>query len=391
MPVNPYPGTTYDQTHRRWKARATIDGVKRTLGYHDSQELAYAAIQAAKNPMGSLAVPVNAAAIIEKTRKNTKVARHNLLVEAPLALTLLEARCFVLMLRCLHKSDTKPKDIVISVHDLLGDGVLGGHNYELLREALRGLMNVKLSLPVLNAKHDMNEVVLVQALHLDTTNGVIVGKFGENALPYLLNLTDNFTLGEVADLMSIKNPNTHKFYWILKSWEFRSPITVTVEKLRALTTPKGSYRQYADYRNKVLHPSIDELNGLNFEISFTENKKGRAVDSIEFKIAHRTPELAKDAETSATVVVEPKKQLVKLLTPLEDRVSTRLTKLKLTAPQIRKLLEVLAGDEKQLTHVLQMTHPLLVEVETKARPNDNVGATTVQLLKTMFSAYFKAN
>ncbi|WP_346771270.1 hypothetical protein [Hymenobacter sp. YC55] len=66
--------------------------------------------------------------------------------------------------------------------------------------------------------------------------------FSETALLYLQHLAGEYTLGHVAELMSLSNANTIRFYWLLKSWEFRSPITVTVEKLRTITTGQAPTR-----------------------------------------------------------------------------------------------------------------------------------------------------
>jgi plasmid replication initiation protein len=430
MAAKSYPGTTFDKRHGRWKARTTINGVSHALGYHATQEAAFAAIVEAKSAtlwsmpgaapaMAPVTSPLRAPDIapliagsaqfvsseipeperdfntrVTRVRKNTHVAQHNFLVEAPIALTLLEARIFVLMLRCLHKRDTSSLDIVIPLADLM-KGIplakLGGRNYQLLHAAIDSLMNFKLELPVINRKKDKHVINLLQSMHLDSGNGILVGVFAPVVLPYLTNLADNYTLGEVAELMSLKSASSHRFYWLMKAWEFRSPITVTVEKLRSLTTGKGSYAQYADFRNKVLHPSIDELNGLNFEIAYTENKKGRAVDSIEFKIAHRE---LKDSDTSAVVIEEPKPSKSKSqrqLSLLEINVVKRLRKLQLTEAQINKVIAVLEGNADNLTKLMKVTHPLLVAHETKAKPGDNVGASTVALLKTNFPTLYHTN
>lgn len=429
MAANSYPGTTFDKRHGRWKARTTINGVSYALGYHDTQEAAFAAIVEAKSAasydlwskpvmpgsapsMAPLRAP-NAAPLvagslhspapperdfnsrIARVRKHTHIAQHNFLVEAPIALTLLEARIFVLMLRCLHKRDTTSLGIVIPLADLMKGmplAKLGGRNYQLLHAAIDSLMNFKLELPVINRKKDKHVINLLQFMHLDSGNGILVGEFAPVVLPYLTNLADNYTLGEVVELMSLKSASSHRFYWLMKAWEFRSPITVTVEKLRALTTGKGSYMQYADYRNKVLHPSIDELNGLNFEIVYTENKKGRAVDSIEFKIVHRE---TKDSNTSAVVLEETKSSKSKSkpkpqLSSLELKVFQRLNKLQLTDAQINTVITVLDGNENQLTKLMKVTHPLLVAHETKSKPGDNVGANTVALLKTTFPLLYRS-
>lgn len=386
--ASPFKGCTFDKTAGRWKARTTINGKQVTLGYHDSAELAYKAIQIAKEEAEELAMQKQTVEkAVAKYRKHTKVAQHNFLVEAPMALTLLQARLFVLMLRCIHKNDTGPKDILVPIEDLMGDQPLGGSGYDMLATAMKGLMDVKLELPVLDGATQMHVVTLVQSARLDIRKGVIVGMFGQKVLPYLMQLTNNFTLAEVADLMSLSNPSTHRFYWVMKSWEFRSPVTVTVEKLRALTTPVGTYAAFADYRNKVLKPSIDELNAKNFEITFTEKKKGRAVDSLEFQIKYHEP-----VEPETLAVIEPKataKQLeLQLLSPLEDRAANRLRKLHLTEAQIRKVLQVLAGDVKQLEKLLKTTHALLVEHETKSKYHENLGAAAMNILKTNFPALY---
>ncbi|GGF27978.1 RepB family plasmid replication initiator protein [Hymenobacter cavernae] len=397
MPDNQYKGTTYDKSRNKWKARLRVDGMQRNLGYFDTQELAYAAIQAAKGSVPkpisvpkSIAqeptTPENVQELITKSRKRSVVAQHNYLIEAPLALTLLEAKIFILMLRCLHKIDTKPQQIVISLEDLMGEkpGAMGGRNYDLLNAAIDNLMSVRLELPVVNRKKERHVISLVQGMRYDGTKGILVGMFSETAMPYLLHLAGEYTLGHVAELMSLSNVNTIRFYWLLKSWEFRSPITVTVEKLRNITTGKGTYTQFADYRSKVLKPSIAELNAKNFEIAYTENKKGRAVDSIEFTIKYHDQE-----DLGTSVSIEPTsitKQLThgEQPTSLVDRVISRLRKLQLTEAQIKKVLQILNHDASQLEKLLKLTFPLLRDFETKSRHFDNLGASTLNLLKTNF-------
>jgi plasmid replication initiation protein len=205
--------------------------------------------------------------------------------------------------------------------------------------------------------------------------------FSPLALPYLMALTDNFTVGQVDELMSLKSANTHRFYWLMRSWQFRSPITVTVAKLRELTTQEGSYGQYADFRNKVLQPSIDELNGLDFQITFSEQRKGRAVDTVRFNIGKQ------DAPKQLPPAEKPKTKTQ--LSELQQKVVTRLQKLKLTEAQIKTVLQVVVGED--LEKLMRVTYPVLRDMETKAKPNDNVAASTMALLKSTFPAYYKAS
>jgi plasmid replication initiation protein len=380
MASNPFPGTTFDKTNNKWKARITQGGKTRTVGIYRTQAEAYEAVQRAKSgqwptPLFEASPPLS---LLREDRKNTKVAQHNLLVETRLPLSLMEARLFVLMLRCIHKDATTAPAIIIPISDLVPKS-LGGSGYESLREAVNHFLELRITLPVLDDKKDVKAINLVQAMELNSAEGVVVGVFSPLALPYLMALTDNFTVGQVDELMSLKSANTHRFYWLMRSWQFRSPITVTVAKLRELTTQEGSYGQYADFRNKVLQPSIDELNGLDFQITFSEQRKGRAVDTVRFDIGKQ------DAPKQLPPAEKPKPQL----SELQQKVVIRLQKLRLTEAQIKTVLQVIVGED--LEKLMRLTYPVLRDMETKAKPNDNVAASTMALLKSSFPAYYKTS
>jgi len=78
------------------------------------------------------------------------------------------------------------------------------------------------------------------------------------------------------------------------------------------------------------------------------------------------------------------------LSALEQKVSTRLTKLKLTEAQIKKVLHVLTT-EAELTKLMQETYPILRDYESKVKPGENVAAATMVLLKSTFPAIWASN
>ena len=391
MPINPYPGTTFEKTRGRWKAQGRLNGKTKSLGYFDTQEEAYAAVVKAKQDAGEspTALPrhIPTTPALAGQRPAT-VAQSNVLLERPWAMTLLEARIFVLLLQGLTREETDSRRIVVPLSDLASPTQLGGGGYNQLHAAMKGLDAVRIELPMPNRKQDLHLVPLVHSLKLDSGQGTLSGYFSDDVLPYLTNLVDNFTLGQVGDLLSIKSTLTHRFYWLLKSWEFRSPVTVQVDKLRELTTGLNTYQQFTEYRRSVLKPAVDELNGLNFDISYVEHKLGRSVDAVEFHIKsnvkrkHKQLMLPLEKGTAVAVVAE--------LTPLQQKVQTRLQKLKLTQAQIKKVLDVIVGEE-QLTKLLKETYPVLRDFETKVKPGENVAAATMALLKSTFPAIWAAN
>jgi len=397
MPKSQFPGTTYEKSRGRWKAQGRINGITKSLGYFATQEEAYAAVVLAKKDVGTTQqqlqllepAPVLNQLQVVNSQRGATIAQSNVLIERPWAMTLLEARIFVLLLRGLKRDELESRRITVPLTDLAGSNPIGGKGYQYLHAALDSLDAVRIELPMPNRQKDWHKVPLVHSLKLDSGQGTLSGFFSADVLPYLTNLVDNFTLGQVADLLSIKTPTTYRFYWLLKSWEFRSPVTVQVNKLRELTTGVNTYPQFTEYRRSVLKPAMEELNSLDFDITYKENKLGRSVDSVEFHISSKTKkssvQLVLPLESGKpTEVIQPQ------LSVLEEKASSRLHKLQLTEVQIRQVLVVLAGDEKQLEKLLKTTYPLLTDYESSSRHFDNIGASTVALLKTTFPKLYKA-
>jgi plasmid replication initiation protein len=380
MIANKYPGTSLDKTKGRWKARLTRDGRTLNVGSYATQEEAYAAVLRAKEA-DSAKLAVN------EPRKNTTVAQSNILAETYWPATLLEARLFVLMLRCLHKRDQEAPGITVPIEELMPGG-RGGRNYELLKQAIDRFMSLRIELPTLHDRRDMQAINLVQGMVLNASQDVVVGFFTPLALPYLTALSNNFAVGDVAELLALQTAVSHKMYWLMQAWEFKSPVTVTVERLRELVV-KNNYERYTDFRNRVLLPSIEELNALTFEIVVTENRKGRAVDSLRFDIGRRGKLQQLQLELITTPVPPAEKPKLPL-SDMQQKVQTRLQKLKLTEAQIKKVLQIVTTDA-ELTKLLKETYPILRDFETKAKPGENVAAATMALLKSTFPAIWAAN
>jgi hypothetical protein len=395
MAENRLPGTTYEKKRGKWKGQVRKNGKTKSLGYFATQQEAYEAVLQAKEEIGSDAEQREITATVlpsyrselHDNRKVETVAQSNVLIESPWAMTLLEARIFVLLLRGLRRDEKESKRIVVPLVDLVGEQPIGGRGYKLLHAALDGLDAIRLELPMPNRQNDYHKVPLVHSLKLDSGNGSLSGFFSVDVLPYLTNLVDNFTLGQVADLMSIRSPNTHKFYWIMQMWKYKSPHTVDIELLRELTTGKLAYPQFSDYRKHVLKPSVDELNALNFDITYTENKVGRSVDSIEFFIKYnatsKRPPRQLQLQLSEKAAPEPLSLDSPVIerTEAQDRVAKRMRKFKLEEYQIDRILTL---SENELRKLMKDTHPLLIEYEAGTKVFDNIAATAMSRINQLF-------
>ncbi|MGI4873089.1 MAG: replication initiation protein [Janthinobacterium lividum] len=393
MASSPYPGVSYDKLNGRWKARAKVDGRWVSAGYHATADLAHAAVQQAQQAAQAQLsdqteppLPDNHAELVERAQRSRSIAQHNLLVETPTTKTLLEAKVFALMLRSISKDESEPITAVIPLGELFPTGSFGGQQRQLLEDAMVRLMAASVRIPKLN-EEDFHLVSLCDSIRLDSEKRLLLATFGRAVRPYLVNLVGNFTTADIDELLTIKSNSAHKLYWLMRSWQFKSPHTVTVEKLKALTTGEG-YDQYADFRNKVLKPSVAELNELSFDITYTERRqRGRAVTDITFNIGRKENPVQLTLPLPAAAAAPSP---VPLLSPLQQKAQTRLQKLKLTEAQTRKVLQVLGSEETQLTKLLKATFPVLRDFETKAKPGENVAASAMSVLKSEFPTIWAA-
>lgn len=397
MQSNPTKGVSFDKSKGKWKARVIRDGRTINLGTFATQlEAAQAVDQAAISLPSIVAdgdalplLPVDHEELVAKAHRNKVVAQHNTLVETPTTTTLLEAKIFALMLRCVSRGDVEAPTAVIPLEDLFP--TIGGKQHELLETAMRRMMSATIQIPELN-QDTVHLVSLCDSMRYDADTKLLVATFGKAVVPYLVNLVSNFTTADVDELLAIRSNNTQKLYWLMRSWQFKSPHTVSVDELRELTTPTSQFTRYSEFRTKVLKPSVAELNELSFDITYTERRqRGRAVTDITFNIGRKTK--AKQLKLPLEALVEKvvtEVAIVSPLAPLQQKVQVRLLKLKLTAAQVQKVLAVVQSDE-ELTKLLKETYPVLRDFETKSKPGENVAAATMALLKSTFPSIWANN
>lgn len=97
-------------------------------------------------------------------------------------------------------------------------------------------------------------------------------------------LEDGYTPINLEIWLSLKNRYSQRLYDLLRAWSgSKSTVNYSIDRLRELMLLENKYKQYPDFRKRVIIPAIEELNSTGyFEISYEENKKGRNIESIDF-------------------------------------------------------------------------------------------------------------
>lgn len=340
---------------------------------------------------------------------HSRAYQANALVRAPLKLTHVEARIFALALGCIHQEQTELPSISIPL-DRVMTQKKGGSIYETIREACKGLMSKVVSIETqARGKNRFRAYSIISFLDLNEGTGLLTGNFAPEIKPLLLQLVEHYTHVELELLLMLRSAHTHRLCWLLKSWDDVGTWEVGFEALRRQMLGDDNDKTYLlfyDFRRYVLEPSMRELHELGWLVSYQPLKEGKKVVAVRFQIpkspvieskpGQKTLALPRAEKPPAVrkVAAVAEKQMTLALpsdaTTLQQRLVTRLLKLKLTPAQAQHVLDYLGDDETRLAKLMKATHPLLRDFEAGNKAFDNLGGTTINLLKTEFPGLYPA-
>ncbi|GAA4492893.1 hypothetical protein GCM10023172_00720 [Hymenobacter ginsengisoli] len=322
----------------------------------------------------------------------------NALVRAPLKLTHVEARIFALALGCIHQGQTELPGIVIPLSRVLTQKK-GGSVYETIRDACKSLMSKVVSIESqMGKKKRFTAYSIISYIDINEGTGLLTGNFAPEIKPFLLQLAEQYTHVEIETLLTLRSAHAHRLYWLLKSWDDVGQWEVPFDKLRKQVLGDDNdvtYTLFYDFKRYVLEPAIRELHALDWLVAYEPLKEGKKVSAVRFTIPKPHSqlggkELALPVAAGKTKPADKQMSLALAaeLPTLQQRIVTRLQKLKLTLAQIEHVLEFMGDDEGKIAKLMKVTHPLLRDYEAGNKVFDNLGGATVNLLKTEFPSLY---
>ena len=218
------------------------------------------------------------------------VVQANALIEASYSLNLDEQR---IIITAISKIDARGDDLTgsltISAYEY---AELWGLNinaaYQQLKDATERLFERKIT--VINAKDssgiqiDELRWIYRRAVYHER-EGKVSLSFSPDLKPYLCNLKEKFTMYHLSDVSGLKKVYSIRLFELLKQYFEVGGRWITVEKFRSILELNEKYKKFAELKRWVIMPAIKELNQkTKYDISFSAEKKGRAVVKIWFDI-----------------------------------------------------------------------------------------------------------
>lgn len=152
------------------------------------------------------------------------------------------------------------------------------------------------------------QVAWLSSAEYNHETGVISLEFSPRLKPYLLQLKNYFTQYKLSNILQMKSKYSPRLYEILKMNEFnKKGFEISVDELRRLFKAENLYKNYNDFKKKVILKAQEELNlYTDIKFDFLEIKLGRKVDSIVFFIfKNKNQEVPKKSKK----IVKTKKEI----------------------------------------------------------------------------------
>ena len=115
-------------------------------------------------------------------------------------------------------------------------------------------------------------------------DGIFKFRLNYSIIPYLTEINKNFTEYQLHYLLAITSASAIKLYKLLYQYKKFGKRTFSIIDLKEQFGLGEKYAQYKNFKQKVIEPSIKQINTFtDLIVSYEEEKIGRKVDKLEFK------------------------------------------------------------------------------------------------------------
>jgi plasmid replication initiation protein len=234
------------------------------------------------------------ASAVQPKQYNNAVTKSNVLIEANYKLSTLEQKIILYLISQIHKDDDDFKMYRLPIQEfseLLG--YRGSPKYTELREITKNLMRKVLEI---REGQKLKQMSWVSYVEYDGNSGYVSLSFDPRLKPYLLQLKREFTTYRLKNVMELKSSYSIRMYELLKRWQYVGGFEIRLDELRMMVGAGNKYREYHNFKKRVLNPAQQEISGkTDIMFSYEEIREKRKVVSIRFHIKEKTIEPVVDA------------------------------------------------------------------------------------------------
>lgn len=236
-------------------------------------------------------------ALVAISRDPFRVIKGNPLIEAKFELTPIQTKLFLFLLAKLDTTKNSFEPMIVVVKDFQKFiGSKGDSLYHHLKKEVEKMIGKRVYYK--DDGVELNSSLISGYMYLEKEGAFLV-EFPSLLKPYLLQLKENFTVIDIRNILGLDSSYAMRFYEICKEKERFKTFEYTVEHLKEMFSIENKYKNYFDFKVKVIVQARKELQeNSELYFDFDEIKQGKKVVSLRFKVIKNKKNLQQIDDTS---------------------------------------------------------------------------------------------
>lgn len=216
-----------------------------------------------------------------------QVVKSNQVIEASYQLSAVEQRIVLAAISRIPKSQTITDDELypVSVSELQLLGVHEKTAYRDLKEGINRLYERSINLTIEDKSIKMRWVQEIQFLDSQSVIGI---RFSKPILPFISNLSREFTKYALSDIAGINSGYGIRIYELLVQYRQIGKREISVDNLRTMLELGKKYPLFADFKKRVIDTAVEQINEYSpLRVTYEQKKTGRKVTHIVFSFKEK--------------------------------------------------------------------------------------------------------
>ena len=244
--------------------------------------------------MGNIAFPFDGA-----TRMNQPdIYKSNALVEAQYRLSVAEQRIILACIKEVRRNEKITDDKLYSVSATQIAELSGTSTKQAYRELEKAALRLKQRdvrlLEEPNGRGKKRKVMVtgwVQTIIYVEDEGRVELRFTKDMLPYLSELSTQFTRYSLSDVAQMTSSHAIRLYELLCQWRNFGCREVSIEQLREMLQVQNMYPVLKDLKRRVIEPAVEQINQHSpLWVKYEQRKSGRRVSHLLFTFGEKPSE-----------------------------------------------------------------------------------------------------
>ena len=230
-----------------------------------------------------------------------RLIKTNPIINAKFDITAVQMKVFLKVIASIDQSGEEMPEINISIkefQEFVGGKAKNIHSY--LQAELTKLRKKDI---YYEDERIRLEASFFSSIVYHKNEGYFTFEFSKNIKPFLLQIKDNFTVLDIRNLLYLDSIYAIRFYEFCKEFERFKTFEFDVEELKEKFGLTDRYKNYFDFKLKVLHQARAELiENSELYFDFEEIKSGKRVVRLKFFIIKNKKVLQRKEESEETQI-----------------------------------------------------------------------------------------